>query len=79
LLGNAGGDPNSRNIFAASISAAATAGSIASRDDGVRPGLRQNGGSSRIHKTKSMEPEMVGNIAHLLSLLARAMHPHEEN
>jgi len=53
-------------------------GSIASHDDGVRLGLRQNVGSSRIHKTKSMEPEIIWNIVDLLSLSARAMHLREE-
>jgi hypothetical protein len=35
-------------------------------------------GSSGIHKTNPMELRLCGNIAHLLSLLARAMQTREE-
>jgi hypothetical protein len=39
--------------------------------------LRRSG-SSRIHKTKSMEPLISRNMMHLLSLSARAMETREE-
>jgi hypothetical protein len=46
------------------------------------PILRRIGSKRRFHlaftKTNPMEPQLWGNIAHLLSLLARAMQTREE-